>query len=34
MEALEEREGRLERILHQYKEKEPKLAQSMKNITL
>lgn len=34
MEVLEEREGRLEKILRAYAEKEPKLAQVMRNITL
>ncbi|MFH1097003.1 MAG: hypothetical protein ABH886_00525 [Candidatus Desantisbacteria bacterium] len=34
MEMLEEREGRLERILREFAEKEPKLAAIMRNITL
>lgn len=34
MEMLEEREGRLERILNEFAEKEPRLAVIMRNITL
>ena len=34
MELLEEREGKLERILREFAEKEPKLATIMRNITL
>ncbi|MEK7812879.1 MAG: hypothetical protein AAB296_03885 [Candidatus Desantisbacteria bacterium] len=34
MDVLEEREGRLEKILREYAEKEPELAQVMRNVSL